>query len=320
MVSSINGNSSSANNNNNSSSSSSSYTVKKGDTLSEIANRQGVGLNQLIKANPQIKDPNMIMPGQQIQMPTGNQTGNLDGLRVSRAQAPSEGPPANGGILREGSRGPAVRQLQEALADKGFNPGAADGVFGSRTEAALKSFQSSRGIPADGVYGPQTRDAFSKPAVNNGGGSAPRPRTSGGGQVDTPVPSNGKGSVSYNGKTVSDKTLRNKIEQVADFFGRHVTVTSGDRDFVPKGGSQTSLHLAHRAIDLHVDGVPDAQVFSRLKESGLLNGGYEVILHGPNTATGGPHVHIGRYADGRASQFKLEGVPGRARSGQYVRV
>lgn len=293
---------------------SNSYNVKSGDTLSAIAKEKGIGLNDLIKANPQINDPNKIFAGQQISIPNRSSAGNFDGLSVRKSSTPDDRPPQSG-ILREGSKGPAVSQLQRALADKGFNPGQIDGDFGPRTEAALKAFQKSRGIEADGIYGPQSRAAFSRDAISSNEGRPSRPS-----RPDTKPDTNGNGSISYNGKRVSDPVLRGKLEQIADFFGRNITVTSGDRDFVPKGGSRTSLHLAHRAVDLHVQGVSDAEVFSRLKSSGILSNGYEVIRHGPNTATGGPHVHIGRYGDARPSQFKLEGVPGRAGAGQYVRV
>lgn len=45
------------------------YVVQPGDTLFKIAKRFGVSLNDLIEANPQIKDPNMIFPGQKIIVP-----------------------------------------------------------------------------------------------------------------------------------------------------------------------------------------------------------------------------------------------------------
>jgi len=45
------------------------YIVKKGDTLYKIAQRECVSLEALIKANPQIKDPNLIYPGQKIRIP-----------------------------------------------------------------------------------------------------------------------------------------------------------------------------------------------------------------------------------------------------------
>jgi len=47
------------------------YTVKPGDNLSRIAMRNGVSLAQLLQANPQIKDPNRISVGDQINLPDG---------------------------------------------------------------------------------------------------------------------------------------------------------------------------------------------------------------------------------------------------------
>ena len=46
-----------------------SYTVVRGDTMWGIANRYGVTLTTLIAANPQIKNPNYIVVGQQVVIP-----------------------------------------------------------------------------------------------------------------------------------------------------------------------------------------------------------------------------------------------------------
>ncbi len=46
------------------------YTVKAGDTLSAIAKRLGVTLDELLAANPQIKDPNKIGLGDQVNIPS----------------------------------------------------------------------------------------------------------------------------------------------------------------------------------------------------------------------------------------------------------
>jgi LysM repeat protein len=46
------------------------YTIKKGDTLSKIATANGITVDELLAANPAIKDPNKISLGQQIVIPT----------------------------------------------------------------------------------------------------------------------------------------------------------------------------------------------------------------------------------------------------------
>ena len=56
-------------------------------------------------------------------------------------------------VLRRGSTDPAVRDLQEALSALGHDPGPIDGVFGARTEGAVRAFQQKREIAADGVVG-----------------------------------------------------------------------------------------------------------------------------------------------------------------------
>ncbi|MFC4822630.1 phage tail tip lysozyme, partial [Dokdonella ginsengisoli] len=55
------------------------YTVRSGDTLSGIAERNGVSLSSLIAANPQIKNPNLIYPGQTVHLPGGASGANGGG-------------------------------------------------------------------------------------------------------------------------------------------------------------------------------------------------------------------------------------------------
>jgi peptidoglycan L-alanyl-D-glutamate endopeptidase CwlK len=63
-------------------------------------------------------------------------------------------------VLRFGDTGPAVKRLQKALLDAGFSPGAIDGEFFGGTEAAVRAFQMSEGLLADGVAGPRTQAAL----------------------------------------------------------------------------------------------------------------------------------------------------------------
>ena len=58
--------------------------------------------------------------------------------------------------FQQGSHGPAVKQLQARLKERGFDPGGVDGTFGSGTTAAVRAFQTSVGLQADGVVGLDT--------------------------------------------------------------------------------------------------------------------------------------------------------------------
>lgn len=58
--------------------------------------------------------------------------------------------------LSQGSRGSDVAELQKKLNSLGFVAGKADGIFGSKTKAAVIRYQRERGLKVDGIAGPQT--------------------------------------------------------------------------------------------------------------------------------------------------------------------
>src|SRR3954471_20111386 len=58
-------------------------------------------------------------------------------------------------VVRSGSNGHPIKTLQYLLQARGHST-AVDGAFGPNTEAAVKAFQASRGLTADGVVGPVT--------------------------------------------------------------------------------------------------------------------------------------------------------------------
>jgi len=64
--------------------------------------------------------------------------------------------------LQVGATGADVRALQQRLIEKGFSPGSVDGTFGPGTQAAVKAFQRSEGLLADGIAGPRTRGMLFK--------------------------------------------------------------------------------------------------------------------------------------------------------------
>jgi peptidoglycan hydrolase-like protein with peptidoglycan-binding domain len=76
-------------------------------------------------------------------------------------------------VVKRGDRGSAVRRVQSRLGIP------ADGVFGPQTERAVKRFQRAKGLVVDGVVGPQTRAAlglgtFSPSSVRRSSGGSIR--------------------------------------------------------------------------------------------------------------------------------------------------
>lgn len=68
--------------------------------------------------------------------------------------------PTPDSVLRNGSEGQAVRNLQQRLKDLKYYTGSVDGSFGGGTETALKDFQRANGLTADGVAGERTLSAL----------------------------------------------------------------------------------------------------------------------------------------------------------------
>lgn len=61
---------------------------------------------------------------------------------------------------KRGSTGSVVTQIQQKLSAWGYYDGAVDGVYGSRTEAAVRYFQEKNGLVVDGKAGAQTLAAM----------------------------------------------------------------------------------------------------------------------------------------------------------------
>lgn len=61
---------------------------------------------------------------------------------------------------RKMQTGEDVRAIQIRLSTLGHDPGKLDGIYGPKSEAAVTSFQTERGIKVDGIVGPETRTAI----------------------------------------------------------------------------------------------------------------------------------------------------------------
>jgi peptidoglycan hydrolase-like protein with peptidoglycan-binding domain len=75
-----------------------------------------------------------------------------------------------------------VKSAQEALKQKGFDPGAADGVMGPKTRTALKDFQKKEKLNETGRLDAETMSKLGVQAKADGAGTSPAasPQTEGG--------------------------------------------------------------------------------------------------------------------------------------------
>ena len=63
-------------------------------------------------------------------------------------------------LSRYGSSGEEVKQIQKRLKDWGYYKGNVDGIYGSKTQQAVKDFQKANGLKVDGVAGDKTLAAI----------------------------------------------------------------------------------------------------------------------------------------------------------------
>lgn len=114
------------------------YVVKPGDTLSKIAKQNGVSLALLLRANPQIKDPNRVSVGAVINLPD-----NLTSLTDTTKPLPSNLVPAVAAAA--GALGKALAEALGALSAKyetgGRGPGTVSTGSGDPGGVSYGSYQ-----------------------------------------------------------------------------------------------------------------------------------------------------------------------------------
>ncbi|WP_052137849.1 glycoside hydrolase domain-containing protein [Heyndrickxia ginsengihumi] len=116
-----------------------SYTVKKGDTLSEIGAKYGLDYHDLKTWNGLKSDT--IYPGQKLKLKKPTTKAKTNGKAIV---------PYPGHLIKNGSTGKDVIRIQNAVGVT------ADGLYGAKTEAAVKAYQKRHGLAVDGIVGPDT--------------------------------------------------------------------------------------------------------------------------------------------------------------------
>ncbi len=164
-------------------------------------------------------------------------------------------------VLRQGSRGSEVKEVQRRLKNWGYYSGAVDGIFGSGTKAAVIAFQKKNGLTADGIVGKATYKALGMTAsynVLNGGSSS----SSGGSKYTSSdlyllakaIYAEGRGE-SYTGQVAIGAVIMNRVKSpsfpntvsgVIYQKGAFTAVTDGQINLEP---NQTAYNAARDAMN-----------------------------------------------------------------------
>lgn len=106
-----------------------------------------------VRLSPRLGAPTVRAPAQPVRAAV---SAPVDGFESGRRAAVAG--------LHRGSTGPAVRALQDRLVKAGMISAAdlatGPGVYGPRTEAGVRRFQASVGLPVTGIAGPETQSAL----------------------------------------------------------------------------------------------------------------------------------------------------------------
>jgi peptidoglycan hydrolase-like protein with peptidoglycan-binding domain len=161
--------------------------------------------------------------------------------------------------LARGDRSQDVRSLQEMLRKNGINPGPVDGIFGPRTERAVREFQARNGLQTDGIVGEKTSAAL---RASNGTGAPPagptsptRPSTPTGPTAPTTPPAPGSGSAVPNGvaqiQSTQNAGARNQM------VTGQITVNGNTYQFRSGGHGRGSLPTGQYTVTPHLNSRSD---------------------------------------------------------------
>ena len=157
-------------------------------------------------------------------------------------------------IVKLGSQGSEVTELQSTLKLLGYFAGSVNGVFEENTDQAVRRFQQAAGIEADGVVGGATWNRLfptSEPVAAN---SAPQPTTP---QPTTPTESRPvRSEPAATGEfTILRRGAKGEAVRGLQSRLKAIGVYQGEVDGVFGAGTEAAVKTAQSKFKLEADGV-----------------------------------------------------------------
>ncbi|OCR00506.1 peptidoglycan-binding protein [Oscillatoriales cyanobacterium USR001] len=121
--------------------------------------RSAIAANQTKSLTEQLEESGLLNPGGPIK-PAFSDQSSQDKLFNKPFYEGLQQPQKKEKTLSKGDRGAEVAAVQKRLQAHGLNVGAIDGDFGSRTVSAVKEFQESQGLLANGIVNEATWTAL----------------------------------------------------------------------------------------------------------------------------------------------------------------
>lgn len=137
--------------------------------------------------------------------------------------------------VQYGSTGVAVKELQQILNKSGYNL-SEDGIFGSKTQAAVKDYQMKNGLSVDGIVGLKTWDSLSKGTASPSTPTAPKPTAA---PTAKPLPSAPQYDTTTWGETDKGKESWNAYQDA-----QNAVINHGDFQY----GNQAQLDAIMQSI------------------------------------------------------------------------
>ena len=184
---------------------------------------------------------------------------------------------ASSNVLKSGSEGTSVKELQQRLKTLGYYTGSVDGKYGSGTTSAVKDFQTANRLQADGIAGKATQEAiYSAQAIHKKDATVSTPSSS---SSSGSKPSSGSSSSSSssssnankytNGKTDIYLRLGSTGEQVGILQNRLIVLgyLSGTADKTFAETTEAAVIAFQKRNSIYADGIAGPTTLAKLYSS-----------------------------------------------------